>query len=204
MITRVTDFATNNAGLFNNSTVGAEIQASLKAVLGDLAALSSARISAEGALRSARIERHTARNVLKGLLTQAQLTARALNNDKFRLPRGKSDISLIESGRASAAQIASLKKEFSASGPPAEEVIPAVQALDRAVLAFGTAKAKRSAAIQAFSEKMDVAMGYLRRLEALVAITLDGNTAAMTEWTAARSISRVTSRKRAVDPPKAA
>jgi hypothetical protein len=204
MLTRVTDFATTNAGLFNTSTVGAEIQSSLKAVVGDLATLSSARISAESTLRSARIERHAARVVLKGLLSQAELTARALNNDKFRLPRRVSDIDLIDAGRASAAQIASLKKEFSASGAPAEEVTPAVQALERAVLDFGTAKAKRSAAIQGFSEKMDVAMGYLRRLEALVAITLAGNTAAMTEWTAARSITWVTPRKRAVDPPKAA
>ena len=204
MLTRVTDFATSNAGLFNKSTVGGEIQTSLKSVLGELAGLSSARISAESTLRSARSDRHTARNVLKGLLSQAELTARALNNDKFHSMRRGSDIDLIESGRASAAQIESLKREFNASGQSTEEVTPAVQALERAVLAYGTAKAKRSAAIQAFGERMEIAMGHLRRLEALVAITLAGNTSAMAEWTAARSIGRTPTRRKATAEPEAA
>ena len=209
MLTRVTDFANNNAGLFNKSTVGAEIQISLKAVVEEMAVLSGARISAEGVLRSARIERQEARILLRGLLTQGALTARALNNDKFRLARRVSDIELIEAGRASAIQIASMKKVFSTSGQSTEDVTPAVQALERAVLDYGTAKAKRSAAIQAFSEKMDVAMGLLRRLEALVAITLAGNTQAMTEWSAARTVGKITARKRVVEtpvvePPKAA
>jgi hypothetical protein len=201
MLTRVTDFANKNAGLFNRSTVGAEIQTSLKAVVEEMAVLSSARISAEGLLRSARIEQEQARSLLRGRLMEGALTARALNNDKFRLARRVSDIELIEAGRAAAIQIASMKKEFSTSGESTEDVTPAVQALERAVLDYGTAKAKRTAAIQAFSEKMDVAMGLLRRLEALVAITLAGNTQAMTEWSAARTVGRITARKRVVEEP---
>jgi hypothetical protein len=203
MLTRVANFAANNAALFNKSAVSAEIQASLNTVIGELAGLSSARISAENTLRTARNERYTARNILRGLLTQAEMTARALNNDKFRSPRRATDQDLIESARASAAEIESLKKEFSVYAPLTEDVTPAVQALERAVLAYGSARAGRSAAIQEFGEKLEVAMGHLRRLEAVAAITLAGNTKAMAEWTLARTVNR-TPRRRIVEEPKAA
>jgi hypothetical protein len=204
MLTRVADFAANNGSLLNKSTVSMEIQTLLKAAVGDLAGLSSSRRSAESTLRSTRDERVTARVALRGLLDEAELTARALNKKGFRSPRRPSDHELIEAGRTSAAEVASLKKAFSVNGPSTEEVIPAVQALERAVSAYATARAKRSAALQEFGGKLEIAMRHLKRLDALVAITLAGNTSAMTEWTAARTVNRPPSRRKAAVEPQAA
>jgi hypothetical protein len=86
MLTRVAAFAANNVGLFPKSSAGSDVQKSLAAAVRELAELSSARISADTALRSSRNERTIARDALKGLLAQADLTARALDSDKFRSP----------------------------------------------------------------------------------------------------------------------
>jgi len=173
----------------------------LAAAVRELADLSSARISAETALRSSRSERTIARDVLKGLLTQADLTARALDCDKFRSPRRPSDHSLVVCARAFATDIDPIKKEFIVYGLSPDQVTAAATALERTLLNYVAAKAKRSAAIREFEEKLEVAMTYMRRFEALVANTLADNPATMAEWTVARKINRSRIRKRIAGLP---
>ena len=170
----------------------------------ELAVLSSARIAAESTLRSTRNERDIAHDAMKRLLAQADLAARALHIDKFRAPKKLTDQALINGGRAFVAQIEPQREQFTAYGFSPDDVAAAVKPLELAVLAYAAAKTKRSAAIRVFHEKLDVARECLRRFEAIVANTLVHNPAAMTEWTMARTISKVPARKRAVDPPKAA
>jgi hypothetical protein len=85
-----------------------------------------------------------------------------------------------------------------------DQVTAAATALEHSLLEYSAGKAKRSAAVRELEEKLEVAMGTMRRFETLVANTLEDNHAAMTEWTAARSVGKVPARKRVVEPPKAA
>jgi hypothetical protein len=75
--------------------------------------------------------------------------------------------------------------------------------LERAIRDYTTAKAKRSAAIREFDEKLEVAIGYMRRFEALVENILSPNPAAMAQWTVARSINPVATRTRIAKTPDA-
>jgi len=208
MLTRVADFASTNVGLFAGSTAAVEVQTSLKTVMGELARLSSARIAAESTLRSARNERDIARGVMKELLAKADQTARALHCQQFRSPGKPTDHALIDGGRAFESEIEPVKAQFVAYGFTPGDVTAAVKPLEIAVLAYAAARAKRSAAIREFNLKMEAAIECLRRLDALVVNTLADNSAAMAEWTMARSVSRATPRKRNVAPvtsePKAA
>jgi hypothetical protein len=134
--------------------------------------------------------------VLKGLLTQADLTARALDSDMFRSPQKPTDHSLVVCARAFATDIEPMKKEFIGYGLSPEQVTEAATALEGTLLDYFAAKAKRSAAIREFEEELKVAMGIMRRFEALVANVLGDNASAMAEWTVARSITRVAARRR--------
>jgi hypothetical protein len=201
MLTQVSAFAANTVSLFPKSSAGSEVQTGLEVSVQELNDLLTARVSAETLMRSSRNDRAAARGSLKGLLTQADLTARALECDKFRLPRKPTDRALIDSGHAFATDIEPLKKDFIRHGLSPDEVIAIVDALERAILGYTGGKAKRSASIREFDKKLEVAMGYMRRFEALVANTLADNPSAMAEWTVARSINRVAVRKRNVKPP---
>lgn len=86
-------------------------------------------------------------------------------------------------------------------GIPPEDVAVAVSALERAIHDYATGKAKRAAAIREFDEKLEVAMGYMRRFDALVENILSNNSAVMAQWTVARSINRVAARRRSSKPP---
>ena len=204
MLTRVAAFAEKNVGAFPKSSPAAEIQKSLAAAVRELADLSSARISAETAVRSGRNARKADRDTLISLMAQADLTARALESDRFRTPRNRSDHALVVSGRAFATDIEPLKKEFIGYGLSPEKVTAATTALERSLLDYSAGKARRSAAIQEFEEKLEAAMGTMRRFEALIANTLGDNHGVMTEWGAARTVGKVVVRKRVVEPPKAA
>jgi hypothetical protein len=204
MLTRVADFAATNVGLFPKSSPGLEIQMALASAVRELAELSSARISAEAALRSGRKDRTITRDALKGLLAQVNRTARALDSESFRSAGKPTDHALITSGRAFAADIEPMRKDFIVYGISPEDVAVAVRALERAIRDYSDRKAKRAAAIREFDAKLEVAMGYMRRFEALVENILSNNTSVMAQWTVARTINRVAVRRRTVDQTKAA
>ena len=202
MLIRVADFATKNVGLLPKSSPGLEIQKALAKSIRELDELSSVRISAESAMRSGRKDRGIARDALRSLLGHASRTARAVNSEALR-PADKmtTDHALITAGRAFEADIEPIRKEFLVYGISPEDVADAVQVLESAIRDHSAAKAKRSASIQKFDEKLEAAMALMRRFEALVENILANNTSVMTEWKAARTIGRVTTRKRAADMP---
>jgi hypothetical protein len=196
MLTRVADFAASNVGLFPKSSAGLEIQTALASAVRELSDLSSVRISAETALRSGRKGRTIARDTLKGLLAQVNRTARALDSESFRSTGKPTDHTLIASALAFAADIAPMKKDFVVYGISPNDVTAAVRALEQALRDYSDGKAKRAAAVRELDEKLEVAMGYMRRFEALVGNYLADNSAVMAKWTVARSINRITTRKR--------
>jgi hypothetical protein len=203
MLTRVADFATTNVGLFAKSSAGVDVQKSLKTAMEELTTAASSRVAAESALRSARNERDVAREHMKGLLARADQTARALHSHAFRSPARVSDRSLIDAGRAFAAEIEAVKDQFIAYGFSPDNVTAAVKALESAVFAYSAARSKRSAAIREFDEKLNAAMECTRRLEAIVVNTFDQNSAVMAQWLNVRTVSKIP-RKKAEEPPKAA
>jgi cob(I)alamin adenosyltransferase len=201
MLTRVADFAATNVGMFPKSSAGAEVQADLSAAVRDLAALSSARISSETALRSASKQRALARETLKELLMRVNRTARALDTELFRAVIKPTDHALIQSGRAFAADIEPMKKDFLKYGISAVNVTDAVGTLEQAVREYSTGTAKHATAVREFNEKLDVAMGILRRFEALVENILGSDSSVIAAWTVARTVSRVSPRRRPAKTP---
>ena len=204
MLTRVADFAASNVGMFPKSSAGAEVQAELSAAVRELAELSSARVSAETALRSASKERARARETLKEVLTQVNRTARALDSELFRAVIKPTDHALIQSGRAFATDIEPMKKDFLKYGISAAKVTDAVEALERAVREYSTGRANHAATVREFNEKLELAMGIMRRFEALVENMLVGDSRVIAAWTVARTVAHVPPRSRRVKTPEVA
>ena len=137
----------------------------------------------------------------------AEQTAQALGSDKLRGPLKRGDQALIDCGHAFAQDAEALKKDFIQHGwaPQfGDDVSAAVETLEHAVLDYASATAKRSSAIREYVKSLEDAMGYLRRLDILVAKTIADDPAAMASWTVARTVIRVPVRKRIAKPPDVA
>jgi chromosome segregation ATPase len=201
MLPRVADFAATNVGMFPKSSAGAEVQAELSAAVRELAELSTARVSTETALRSASKERAHARETLKELLMRVNRTARALDTELFRAVIKPTDHALIQSGRAFAADIEPMKKDFIKYGISASSVTEAVETLERAIREYTSGTTKHAATVQVFNEKLELSMGILRRFEALVENILGSDSSVIAAWTVARTVSRVTPRRRPAKTP---
>jgi hypothetical protein len=204
MLTRVVNFTTQNVGLFPKNSAASKILEALDSDVTQLSEQAGAQVSAEAAIRISRKARDTARETLKSILVLAAQTAQALNSDQLRGPLKRGDQALIDCGHAFAQDVESLKKEFIQHGwaPDfGDEVSAAVEALEQATLDYASATAKRAAAIGEYVKTMEDAMGYLKRLDILVAKTLADDPTAMASWTVARSVIRTPVRKRAAKPP---
>jgi hypothetical protein len=200
MLTRVSDFATMKVGLFPKTSLGLEIQKALVSAVRELDALSSARVSAETVMRSVRKDRIAAREALKGRLVQASRTARALGSEAFRTSIKPTDHELMTFVRAFAADIEPMKKEFLGYGISPDDVAAAVREQERTIRDYSAGMAKRAAVIREFEAKTEAARGDMRRFEALVENFLAKNASVMAEWKVARSVGRVSARKRSVKP----
>jgi hypothetical protein len=186
--------------LFPKSSAAAQVVAALETAASQLSAQATARVSSEAAMRTSNRARIVARGALRSRLYLYEQVGPALLSDKFRVPRKRTDMALIESAHAFTVDSEPLKKEFSRHGLPPDELTSATAALERAILDYTAGKAMRSASIREFDKTVEDAMVQLQRFEVLVATNLANNPGAMASWTVARSINRMAVRKRAPNP----
>src|SRR5262245_58795 len=98
MLTRVVDFLTRNVSLFPKSSAATEMLGKLESGVKTLSEAAAARKSAEAAMREAHTARATSRDHAKDVISRAGLVARALGNDKVRLPSKGTEQELIDVG----------------------------------------------------------------------------------------------------------
>lgn len=106
MLTRVRDFGAENAADFPANSVGAESFAAVGAVVGELEQSGAAQTSGASAGKQGTTMKAVARENVREDLRAINRTARALAldvaglEDKFRMPRGSNDQTLLNTARS--------------------------------------------------------------------------------------------------------
>jgi hypothetical protein len=201
MLTRVVAFANANESLFPKTSAASEVVAALESAASELSAQASARVSGEAATRTASNARKAARNALRTRLYLYEQAGSALESGKFRAPRKRTDMAMIETAHAFAVEAEPLKKEFTRHGLLPDELTVLAEALEHAILDYTAGMARRAAAIREFDKTLEDSMVQLQRFEVLVATFLADNPGAMASWTVARTINQMAVRKRIAKPP---
>ena len=201
MFTRVVEFTASNANLFPRTSAADEILASLKSTVDELSKQASAQAAGDGTLRECQAVRTAAREALTRRLALTEQVARAMNSDLFQMPGRRRDHDLISTAHAFVENGEPLSEEFSRHALPLTELTAAAAALERANAGYASAKARRASAIQEFAATSLRALNDLRRLDAIVEMTLADNPTAIASWTVARAVPRLAARKREVKPP---
>ncbi len=197
MLTHVADFGAKNVSLFPKITSAAEIVKTLKSGVQKLSDGTTARVSAERAVRTSGSARARARAKLRTCLSRAYQIARALDIGEFRFPVRETEQAIIGACNSFVADIESMKTDFLKHGLPPNDVSSAVENLKEAILNHTAAKETRSAAVKEWRKDMRETLAALRRFDALVSIVLADKPGAMASYSIARSIPSARTRKTA-------
>jgi len=189
MVTSVEYFISHNVNLFSKGsrTLLEQFGTQVKR----LAEASQARASAEGQLRVTQANRDAAVDDVKSDLgIVAQLTA-AIENETFRMPQSSSVGSLIESGKTLLGSIPSIQADLAQHGFAANFAAvleTKVATLDRTQRDYLQAKRNRTGCVHAWAELLASTLHTLYRIDIAATLALQGNTAAMAEYTMARTV----------------
>ena len=200
MLARVADFGATHAELFPKTTIAGELLAAIGSAVTKLSGHSSSQVSGNGAIRNSSGSRTAARKALKKRLEQIDQTARAMQIDKFWMPRKRAVQAIIDSGRAFARDAEPLRKQFIDHGLPEtfiDDLNRAVHDLERAMLDQSVSRGSRASAIAGFNDTLNEALTLLQRFEALVSNTMPDNPEIMAAWNIARRVGRPPVSKRA-------
>jgi hypothetical protein len=193
MITRVYDFAVQHLSQFPKGSSAAEILAAIGSLRMKLTHLLSVQVSDKSALRSISNRKSAARKVLKARFRKIDRTAWVLNIDSIRWTRGRTDQSLLDTGRSFATNLAPLKEQFIRQGLPEgfiEDLNVAVSDLDQVISSLNEARGAGSGTIRDFNATLTEALKLVKQFEGLVSNTMAGDPVVMAAWDAARRIAR--------------
>jgi hypothetical protein len=199
MLRRVSDFGTENADDFPVGSIGATNFAVVGAVLGELEQSGAAQASGASAGRQSAALKSAARENVRDDLREINRTVRALAldftglNDKFRMPRGDNDQTLLAAARSFASDAAPYKNQFVEYGLPADfidDLEDDIAAFEQAVGSKNTAQGNQTAATASIDEQIERGMLAVRRLNAIVANKYRSNPAKMASWTSASHVAR--------------
>lgn len=207
MLTRVRDFGAENAADFPANSVGAENFAAVGAVVGELEASGAAQTSGASAGKQGTTMKSVARENVREDLRAINRTARALAldnaglEDKFRMPRGGSDQTLLNAARSFLSDAELMKAQFIGYGLSADfldDLTDDIAAFEQAVGEKNTASNSQIAATAAIDEQIERGMIAVRRLRAIVPNIYRDNASKLAAWTSA---SHVESAPQKREPP---
>ena len=194
MLNRVVDFGHEYGHLFPASSAAADTFAAVAAAVEKVQEESASRISSED---KGRYTRKAARFVLHDHLSSMVQAARAIGEttsgfaEKYPLPEQPNDPELIGAGRLFAANAAEAKKQFIAHSFPTtfiEDLTGLVDAFEAAVHERDAELRLNMAAQAAIDQAIEDGLREVRKLDAMVRISLKGEPLVTKVWVRVRQI----------------
>lgn len=205
MFIRVREYGAQYAASFPAGSYGAELFTQLGEVVEDLRAHALEQSKGRSSVRESSASKAAARDELVRRMDAVSRTARVLDRatpgleDKFRMPRGVGDQTLLTLARTFADDAEPLKAEFSKRGLGADfirELRDAADDFDAAINQRVQHRGKQVAATAAIDDLIERGVRLVRELDALVRNTLTDDASALAAWVSASHVEKMTRRSR--------
>lgn len=199
MFLKVRDFFAAHAADFPAGSIAAAIFAPLAGIIDQIAQIAGEQHSTRGTYSQAIEVKGDARDILLVMLRNISDLATALAyeinglEEKFRMPRNRSDQNLIAAGRAFAADAAAFEDEFVGYGMPATfiaDLTAATDAFEQSLIPANVAGQEKSGKTAAIAPLVTEGMNIVRRLTPVVEIKYRNDAANSAAWTFARHVER--------------
>ena len=210
MLVRVRDFLGMNTAAFPAATMGGQLFAALAGVVEELDTHATAQMSHQSAAKQGTTSRAVARAALREDLEAIARTARVMAldtpglEDRFRLPRGSNDQTLLSAARAFAADALPLKPQFIQHELPAnflEDLNSDIADFEQAISNQGLSTGAQIAATEAIDDAIDRGLMTVRKLHAVVRNKFANDPATLAAWTSARHVERPPRSNKPTPPP---
>ncbi|MEP7342194.1 MAG: hypothetical protein ABI977_30980 [Acidobacteriota bacterium] len=209
MLKRVRDFGVAQTAAFPEGSFGKELFATVAQVVADLDNQGASQSSGRGTAQSIAATKGALREDLREMLLAINRTARVMAfetpglENKFRLPRGTNDQTLLNAARAFATDAASLKAAFLKHEMPADFV----ERLTQLIADFEQVSTQKATAVGAhvtakitIDETVARGLQAVRQLDVIIRNKFNGDPAIMANWTRASHVAYRT-RNNAPEPP---
>lgn len=199
MFLKVRDFFAAHAGDFPDGTPAMTIFTPLLAIIEQLAQIGGEQLSTRGTYAQAIQIKGEARDLLYNMLRDISDLAETLAyeisglEEKFRMPRNKSDQNLIAAGRAFAADAPAFKTQFVALGMDSSfigDLITATDAFEQSLAPANTAAQDKTGKTAAAAPLVNDGVIIVRRLTPIVRKKYRQNAANRAAWESARHVER--------------
>jgi hypothetical protein len=207
MFTQVVDYLTRNVDKFPGNSGVTTLLKTLESAVETLSEELAAWGSARTAIRTSRVARDEAGENLRKDISRAVRLGRILQMDLPEIPANFTNARLLETGKALASIVGSMKKGFVEHGLGArfdEEFAAALEEFRTATLNHRDAQARYSAAGQSWTKAMGEASGVLARVDFLVANVFEDDPATLEAYAVVRAIQSTGGKKAAAASPPAA
>ena len=209
MLVRVRDFGVAHESLFPPPTLGGQSFAAVGAAVSALSDHAATQVSGRGSAREGTASKAVAREALRDRLEAIIRTARAMAldtpgvDDKFRLPRGNGDQTILNAARAFARDAAPLSAEFTKHDMPdgfLADLHSDIDAFEEAMRDHETGKDTHVAARAGIETAIDAGLDAVRRLDAIVPNRLRSDSTRLATWERARRVEYRAGRPRSETP----
>lgn len=210
---RLKEFGVAHAPLFPGDTGGGKLFGQLNTEVDELEGYVVAQAAGDNAMRNGTAAKTAARDTLHTALKKLMRTARVVvagngGDQKFQLPKSRSDQRLLAAARAIVQDATPMRDQIVSHNLPStffDDVTRTIDAFDSAIQTHAAAKESRAATQAQISKSLKTIFAIARKLDAIVANRCEGDAGVLAEWHAARHVSSVTipypTRKQPTDPP---
>jgi len=197
---RLKEFGMVHAALFPADTGGGKLFGQLNAEVDKLEGYVVAQAAGDNATRNGTAAKTAARGTLHTAIKKLMRTARVVvaangGDEKFQLPKSRSDQRLLAAARAIVQDTTPMRDQILSHNLPAtffEDVTGTIDAFDSAIQSHAAAKESRAATQAEISKSLKTIFAIARKLDAIVANRCEGDAGVLAEWHAARHVSSVT------------
>ena len=196
MLVRVRDFGNTHGDLFPGSTRAREQFATVSAAVKELSEYAVKKMSAK---QEGKRTKGMAREALLDRLESMALTARAIAwdtpglEDRFHIPRRRSDQDLLTTGRLFARDAEAFKEQFLAHAMPETfvgDLIELVETFEQAIQDREAGKGGQTAARASMHATLESGIAAVQKIDAMVTNHLRGDTTTRALWRSVRRIGR--------------
>ena len=210
MFLRVRDFLGMHTAAFPPASMGGQLFVALAGIVEELDTHATAQMSSQSATRQSTTTKATARAALREDLEAIARTARVMAldtpglEDRFRLPRGSNDQTLLSVARAFAADALPLKAQFIQHEMPAnflEDLAADIADFEQAISNQGLSTDAQVAATEAIDSAIERGLTTVRKLHAVVRNKFANDAATLAAWLSASHVERPPRTKKPEPPP---
>jgi len=196
MLVRVRDFGNTHRDLFPGSTLAREQFATVSEAVKELSEYAVKKMSAK---QEGKRTKATAREALLDRLESISRTGRAIAwdtpgfEDRFHIPRRRSDQDLITTGRLFARDAGTFRDQFLAHAMPetfVAELLELVETFEQAIREREAGKGGQTAARASMHATLESGIAAANKIDAMVTNHLRGDTTTTALWRSVRRIGK--------------